>query len=269
MKRQPALAESFRELHHADTPLVLPNAWDAGTARLMEHVGCKAVATTSGGVAWSHGYQDVDQLPTALLTTTVASISRVVSVPVSVDIGSGYSGDLDEVTAMVTKVVEAGAVAVNIENGDDSLDTLCNKVVCIREVGEQLGVSLFVNVRTDVYLRGLVGDEERVAEVIRRAQRYQSAGADGLFVPLLSEPSEIQEVSAAVALPLNVMACPGLPNLAELGRLGVQRLSSGTGITRAVYAHACELAASFLRDGELESVFTNGMCYTDINVLFP
>ncbi|MCG8462869.1 MAG: isocitrate lyase/phosphoenolpyruvate mutase family protein, partial [Holophagales bacterium] len=104
------LAQTFHGLHSGDTPLILPNAWDAGSARLMEHLGCKAVATTSAGMAWSHGYQDGDRLPIRLLTTTVASITRVVSVPVSVDIEGGYSADLAVVEQTVAGVIGAGAV---------------------------------------------------------------------------------------------------------------------------------------------------------------
>ena len=263
------LAQVFRSLHSEDTPLILPNAWDAGSARLMEHLGCKAVATTSAGVAWSHGYQDGDRLPIRRLMTTVASIARVVSVPVSVDIEGGYSADLAVVEEVVAGVIDAGAVGINVEDGDGSPDVLCRKIERARRAGERLRVPLFVNARTDVYLRAFVAEPEQVAEVTRRAGQYRSAGADGLFVPLLTDAASIRAIVAAVDLPLNVMAWPGLPPVAELRRLGVRRLSAGAGIVQAVYGQAKELAAAFLRDGESDSVTTGGMSYADINALLP
>ncbi|MCG8457067.1 MAG: isocitrate lyase/phosphoenolpyruvate mutase family protein, partial [Holophagales bacterium] len=143
------------------------------------------------------------------------------------------------------------------------------KIEGARRAGERLGVPLFINARTDVFLRGLVAEGEQVAEVTRRSEKYRSSGADGLFVPLLTDATSIRALAAAVDLPLNVMACPGLPSVAELRRLGIRRLSAGAGIAQAMYGQAKELAAAFLRDGESVSVTTGGMTYADINALLP
>ena len=266
-RNRTTLAKAFHDLHAGHTPLILPNAWDVGTARLMEHAGSRAIATTSGGVAWSHGYSDGERLPVHLLTQTVAGIARTVAVPVSVDIESGYSDDPALVEETITAIIEAGAVGINIEDGSGTVDLLCAKIDRAKQVGDRLGVPLFINVRTDVYLRGLAPGEE-VAEVIRRAGRYAAAGMDGLFVPGLAEPESIRAIADAVEEPLNVMAVPGLPSAAELGRLGVRRLSAGTGVTQAVYGRVKDLAEAFLKDGAADPVSTWGMDYPDINALF-
>ena len=266
---QSALAEAFRVLHFDDGPLVLLNAWDAASACLMEHVGCKAIATTSGGVAWSHGYQDGGSLPIEILTRTVESIRRVVSVPLSVDIENGYSDDPKAVEETISAVIAAGAVGINIEDGTKNPDVLCRKIEAGRRASEQSGVQLFINARTDVFLRGLVAEDQMIAEVIRRSDQYRGAGADGVFVPLISDTNSIQAVVDAVQLPVNVMACPGLPSTSELKQLGVRRLSAGTGISQAVYGHAKSIAEAFLHDGKSESVAVGGMSFHDVNSLFP
>lgn len=265
---QSSRAEAFQGLHERDTPLILPNAWDAGSARLMEHIGCEAVATTSAGVAWAHGYQDGDQIPVGLLATAVENMTRVIAVPLSVDIESGYSETPAEVASTVTRVMDAGAVGINIEDGSGSPALLCRKIEATRRAAERAGVSLFINARTDVFLRGLVAEPERSLEVIRRAELFRAAGADGIFVPLLADTASIRAIAAESGLPLNVMACPGLPPVAELGPLGVRRLSAGAAIAEAVFASVKELAATFLRDGDSDVATAGGMPFPDVNALF-
>jgi 2-methylisocitrate lyase-like PEP mutase family enzyme len=267
-QHQQILATRFRALHAADWPLILANAWDAGTARLMEQAGSKAIATTSAGVAWSHGYPDGDRLPLRLLATTVANMTRIVSIPVSVDIEGGYSTDLAVVEEVVASMIDAGAVGINIEDGDVSPDILCRKIERAKQAGERLGVAVFINARTDVYLRGLVPDDQKVDEVTQRAGLYRSAGADGLFVPGLTNESSIRAIVAKVSLPLNLLAWPGLHSVAELQGFGVRRLSAGSGIAQTVYAHVKQLALAFLESGESSPVTANGMSYPDINAMF-
>ncbi len=260
-------AAAFRRLHASDDILILANAWDAGTARLVESVGAKAVATTSAGVAWSHGYPDGDRLPIRLLVATVDGIARAVRVPVTVDVEGGYSTDLAVVGEVVAGVVDAGAVGINIEDGTDPPDLLCRKIERAKEVAARLGVDLFVNARTDVYLRGLVPEGGRTAEVQRRAERYRAIGADGLFVPGVAVAAEIATLADGTALPLNVLAWPGLPGAVELGRLGVRRLSSGSGLAQALFGRARELASTFLREGDSDAFMIGNMTYAEINDL--
>ena len=259
-------AHVFRRLHD-DGLLVLPNAWDAGSARLIESVGAKAIATTSAGVAWSHGYPDGDLLPVRLLVATVADITRLVRVPLSVDLEGGYSSDPAAVGETVAAVADAGAVGINLEDGADDPSLLCAKIERAKRAGVGRGVDLFVNARTDVYLRGLAPEDRRVEAALERAERYRAAGADGIFVPGLVDAAGIRAVASGVRLPLNVMARPGLPTASELAGLGVRRLSAGSWIAEVAFARAASLAAAFLRTGASETVTQGAMPYPEINAL--
>ncbi len=264
--QQKAAAELFRALHQHGL-LLLPNAWDAGSARLIESRGAKALATTSAGIAWSHGYPDGDRLPLSLLRVTVSNIARVVRVPVSVDVEGGFSDDPAAVGETIAAVIEAGAVGINIEDGSGSPDLLCAKIERARVAGSRLGVDLFVNARTDVYLRDLAPKERRVEETLARAERYRAAGADGIFVPGLADATEIRAVAQASPIPLNLMAWRGLADAPELEALGVRRLSAGAGIAQIAYVKAASLAAAFLQTGDSGPVSAEAKAYPELNAL--
>jgi 2-methylisocitrate lyase-like PEP mutase family enzyme len=257
----------FRRLHEPGRPLLLPNAWDAASARLMEACGAAAVATTSAGLAWSCGYPDGDALPPAVLAGAVAAIARVVGVPLTVDVEGGYSADPREVGEVVGAVVAAGAVGINLEDGTGSPDLLCAKIGAAKAAARRAGVDLFVNARTDVYLRGLVAPERAEQETIERARRYREAGCDGVFVPALTEAAAIRRLAAAVVLPLNVMVRPNLPPVAELRGLGVARVSAGSTLAQTAYARARQAAARFLRDGLYDAMFEATVDYGELNRL--
>ncbi|MFM2400028.1 MAG: hypothetical protein RL341_2185 [Pseudomonadota bacterium] len=261
-------AKTFRDLH-AEGMLILPNSWDAGSARVIETAGAKAVATTSAGLAWSCGYPDGNALPAEVLVSAVASIARVIRVPLTVDVEGGYSSDPGKVADLILRVIDAGAVGINIEDGSGSVELLCAKIERIRARTLHAGVDVFVNVRTDVYLRGLVEKETRLSETLRRAAAYKNAGADGIFVPGLSEPTEIRQLCARVSLPINLMAVPGLPALAELKRLGVKRLSAGSAIAQAVFGQTQRLASAFLESGDAAELFAPGAAdFKTLNAIF-
>ena len=261
-------AATFRRLHQGGL-LRLANAWGAGSARMIESLGAKAIATTSAGVAWAHGYADGSHLPVRRLVDVAARIARVIRVPLSVDFEDGYASDPATVADNVARVIDAGAVGINIEDGADSSDLLAAKIERIKRMIAERGVDLFVNARTDVYLRGLVGGDRRVAETRARAKRYRDAGADGLFVPGLADVGGIGEVVASADLPLNVMSLPGLPGAAELEALGVRRLSAGAVISISAMGHVAELASSFLQsDGTANARTGKSQDYGSINALF-
>lgn len=266
MTSQAQMARAFHRLH-ADGILLLANAWDGGSARLIERLGGRALATTSAGVAWSHGYPDGDRLPVGLLLATVADIVRNASVPLTVDVEGGYSSDPAAVGETVGALIDAGAVGINIEDGTGAPDLLCAKIEQAKRAGQRAGVDLFVNARTDVYLHGLAEEERRVGETLARAERYRAAGADGIFVPGIVAPADIKAVAAGVALPLNVLARPGLSPAAELAKLGVRRLSAGSGLTLAAYGRIASLAAAFLGDGASAPLAEGAMAYRDANEL--
>ena len=264
-----ASATTFRDLHLNQSPLRLPNAWDAGSARLFESLGATAIATTSAGMAWSLGYRDGRLVPVDNLVATVSLISRVLTVPLSVDIENGYADDPRRVAEHVKRLLDLGVVGINIEDGSDNPTLLVSKIQAIRDITAKAGTDLFVNARTDVFLASLVEKPKLVDESIARARRYRDAGADGLFLPGIVEAKDIKAVVEAVALPLNVMAWPGLADAAALGKLGVRRLSAGSGISQVIWETAGELAKKFLKNGSSEPLSEASMAYPTLQALFP
>ena len=262
----PTAAALFHRLHREGL-LILPNAWDAGSARLIDRLGARAIATTSAGVAWAHGYPDGGFLPAPLLAATVAEVVRAVRVPVSADVEDGYSKDPAAVADTVAAVIDAGAVGINIEDRAEDPDLLCAKIERAKATGARLGVDLFVNARIDVYLRGFEPADRRLDETISRAERYREAGADGIFVPGVSEPAAIRAIASAVQLPLNVLAWRGLPPAAELEALGVRRLSAGSGLATAAFGRVAALVTEFLRTGASDPLMQNAMPYAEVNAL--
>jgi 2-methylisocitrate lyase-like PEP mutase family enzyme len=261
-------ASRFRKLHQGPGLLLLPNAWDAGSAKIIESVGATAIATSSAGVAWSRGYPDGDALPIDQLLTSVREIARTIRVPLTVDIEGGYSADAAAVGEVVAGVIDAGAVGINIEDGCAAPELLCAKIAAARQRALLSGIDLFINARTDVYLRDLAIGDAAIEEVVRRGQLYRAAGCDGIFVPGLSDTREIQAIAKAIdPLPLNIMAVPHLPSLAILQDSGVRRLSAGAAIALAAAASTTRLAAAFLA-GSSETIFDNAAEYGDMNQLF-
>ncbi len=261
---QQELAAQFRRLHArgADPILVLPNAWDAASARVVEEAGARAVATTSAGIAWALGYADGQQVPRDRMLAQVRLIAEQVRVPVTADVESGYgAGTPEDVAETVRGVIAAGAVGVNLEDapgrgGAPLLDGEANaeRLAAARAAARAAGVELFVNARTDTYLRTVGADDaERFDETVRRARRYLEAGADGIFVPLA--PAEvIGRLAAAIDAPLNVIAGPGAPSVPELRALGVARVSLGPGLARSVLALVRRAAAEALGPGTYEAI---------------
>ena len=263
-------AAAFRALHASGELLVLANAWDAGSARLIESLGATAIATTSVGLAWACGYADGDRIPPRRLADAVAAIARVIRFPLTVDAEGGFSDEPANVAHAITMLIDSGAVGINLEDGSGSPDLYCAKVEAAMSAAQDLGVELFVNARTDVYLRRLVPPERAVEEVIARAARYRAAGCSGLFVPGLVAPEAIRTIAAAIdPLPLNVMAMPGLPVAAELRKLGVRLLSAGGAISMAAFGLTAQLAGDFLRSGSSDALFVGpGADYSATNALF-
>ena len=259
---------AFRRLHAEATPLLLPNAWDAGSARMIEACGAAAIATTSAGLAWSRGYADGNILPSRVLAAAVGEIARVLSVPLTVDMEGGYSADPRAVGETVSAVIGGGAVGINLEDGGASPDLLCAKITAAKAAALHAGVDLFVNARTDVYLRRLVPPERAVAETIERARRYRAAGCDGVFVPALTDPDAIGSIAVAIGLPLNVMVVPRLPPVAQLRTLGVRRVSAGAALAQAAYGIARRAATQFLTEGVYDAMFETTADYTELNALF-
>ncbi|WP_426700264.1 isocitrate lyase/PEP mutase family protein [Rhodanobacter sp. Col0626] len=261
-------AATFRQMHGGPEPLRLPNAWDAGSARLFESLGAPAIATTSAGVAWAMGYADGGRMPVEVAIAAAANMARVLRVPLSVDMENGYSDDASAVGETIRRLLDAGVAGINIEDGTDAPAKLAAKIEAIRAAAEKSGLDIFVNVRTDVFLAGLVEGPKRVGETLSRSAMYRAAGADGLFVPGLCDPSEIAAVVEGAGMPVNVMAWPGLASAAELGRLGVRRLSAGSGISQMLWGQAEKLAKDFLATSDSGSMSEGSMPYSQLQALF-
>jgi 2-methylisocitrate lyase-like PEP mutase family enzyme len=241
---------AFRALHESGL-LLLANAWDAGSARLSESLGAKAVATTSAGMAWAAGYADGNNMPPDLVVAISQSITRGVKVPVTIDIEGGYSSKPKEVGELVVRLADVGVVGVNLEDGVEPAELLAKKIDAVKSALSNAGLNVFVNARTDVYLAGLAPQGEQVAEVLRRAELYEQAGTDGLFVPGITALPEMREISGNTKPPLNVMAWGGLPAPDKLAGAGVRRLSAGAAISGRIWAHTQALTQQFLEEGKL------------------
>jgi 2-methylisocitrate lyase-like PEP mutase family enzyme len=249
----------LRELHEKGV-LVLPNAWDAGSAALIAQGGARAVATTSGGVAWSAGKPDQQALTRDEMVALVRRIADTVDVPVTADIEGGYGPAPEDVAATVAAVIEAGAVGVNLEdskpNGElFTAEEQAARIRAARRAAEQAGLpELVVNLRTDVFLFGIGEPEGRQADVLARAAVYAEAGADCLFVPGLLDLEVITELVKGQPLPVNVMAGPGAPTVAEFEEAGVRRVSVGTAVAQAAYTLARRAAAELIGKGTYDTL---------------
>jgi 2-methylisocitrate lyase-like PEP mutase family enzyme len=260
-------AARFRALHTAGSPLVLVNAWDAASARVVAAAGAPAIATTSAGVAWSLGFPDGGALARDRATDLVARIAGAARVPVTADIEDGYGATPDEVAGTVRAVLAAGAVGVNIEDADHAgaaaLRTTgdqCARLAAARAAG---GTDLFVNARIDTYLSG-GGD---LADTLARAAAYLDAGADGVFVPGVTDPALIATLVGKIPAPLNIMTGPGGPTVAELAALGVARVSTGSAVAEAAYSVAHRAAREAYTTGTWTTLTTTDLDFGTVNRL--
>jgi 2-methylisocitrate lyase-like PEP mutase family enzyme len=253
-------ALQFRQMHTNPPLLVLPNAWDAASARIFEQAGFRAIATTSSGVAASLGYPDGEKISLRMLVETVEHITRVIRCPLTVDIEAGYGGTIAEVLQTVQAVLAAGAVGINIEDSNKRraealLDTSyqVELIKAIRELGRSMDIPLVINARTDVFLLAIGDPSNRFKEAVLRMNIYRQAGADCLFPIGISDAHTITELIHTVNSPLNILAGSATPSLTELAQLRVARVSFGSGPMRAVLAHLQHIAHEWIEYG----TFTN------------
>lgn len=261
-----AQALRFHSLHDAVRPLALVNVWDVASALVVEAAGAQAVATTSAGVAWSQGMPDGDRLGREQALDVVARIVAAVEVPVTADIESGFAATTADVAATIDGLLTAGVVGINIEDGVCGVGELAARITVARTVADRAGVRLFINARTDVFLRGIGAPGQRVTESINRAARYLEAGADGIFVPGVVDAVTITELTAGIGAPVNVMASPGSLSVGELARVGVARVSLGSSVAEAAYAVVQRATKELLGSGTYESV-AGGLEYGVLNGL--
>ena len=233
-------AEVFCALHSGREVLLLPNVWDVASARIVEEAGFPALATTSAGIAFALGYPDGEKIPREQMLEAVARIARAVSVPVTADVEAGYGSRPEDAAQTAGTVIEAGAVGMNLEDAPGSsgqplaeLSQQLEKIRAIREAANRLKVPLVLNARTDVYLLQVGGPATRYDETVRRLGAFRGAGADCVFVPGLRDALTIGRIVSDLRCPVNILAGPGSPSVPELRKLGVARVSLGSGPMRA------------------------------------
>lgn len=266
-------AQRFRALHDRRRVLLLPNAWDAGSARIFAGLGFDAVATTSAGVAWALGYPDGEGTPLDEVLAVVERIVRVTPLPVTVDFEAGYGDSPEAVAANVRRLIETGAVGINLEDGVRheylrDIDDAARRVAAARQAADEAGVPIVINARVDNWMVGGDEDEDtRVAEALRRARAYLEAGADCIYPIGVSSPELIGRLCAAIDAPVNVGVRPGLPDMAELGRLGVARVTAATRLATVAFSAAHD-AAKRMRDSGRFDGLDSSLAYGDIQRLF-
>lgn len=222
-------AKQFAALHVKGTPLILYNAWDAGSAKTIVDAGATAIATSSWSVASAQGYEDGEDLPLPLAEQIVERIAAAVDVPVTVDFEGGYSDDDRKLASNISKLLDLGIIGINFEDrvvkgsGLYDIDRQAKRIAAIRHAAERKGVPLFINARTDVFL----GNSGDIDEALERAKAYASAGASGFFIPGLTEADHIRRIAEEATLPVNVMVMEGVPSNDKLAKLGVARVSYG------------------------------------------
>ena len=267
-------ANYLRQLHK-NRPLVLPNAWDAGSARMIEIAGAPAIATTSAGVSWSYGRSDGQKLGRQEMIQAIRYIADAVAVPVTADIEGGYgNGSTHDVANTIHAVIAIGAAGINLEDspGRDGQvllapDVHAARIRAAREAALAVKGDLVINARTDVYLFQVGAPETRFDATVERANKYLAAGADCAFVPGVIDADTIAALVKAIDGPLNIMAMPGAPSVSQLGKLGVARVSVGPAIAQAALATTRRVALELLELGTYDSL-GDGIPFSDVNGMF-
>jgi 2-methylisocitrate lyase-like PEP mutase family enzyme len=268
---QAAKANLFRDLHRGPKILVLPNAWDVASARILENAGVAAIATTSAGVAFTLGYPDGQKISRQEMLSVVARIAAKVKIPVTADVEAGYGNRPEDAALTARAVIEAGAVGLNLEDRTDDrrlvdLSLQLEKIAAVRETSRMMGFPLVLNARTDVYLLELGKAESRFAETLNRLIAFREAGADCLFAPGIRDLEVIFRLVRELQHPVNILAGPGSPSIPELQSAGVARVSLGSSTMRATLGLVQRMAQELQTTGTYNSL-EGAPSHTEINKL--
>ena len=253
-------AEMFLKFHHDKEILVLLNSWDAGSSKLIEASGYKAVATTSMGIAASLGYPDCQVIQLSEMIQVITGIVNAVQVPVTVDIEAGYGNNVDDIIESVKKIIATGIAGINIEDSTELNPKLidetefCDRIAAIRALSDSLGFHLVINARTDSFYTSSGSLQENLIESIKRGNKYREAGADCIFVQPVWEKETIRTLVKEINAPINILSNPGIgaglpPSVRELQDLGVARLSLGSSLMKATLALMKKVADELLEKG--------------------
>jgi 2-methylisocitrate lyase-like PEP mutase family enzyme len=271
---QKHLSETFRKMHHGPRLLLLPNAWDAMSARIFEAAGFPAVATTSGGLAWSLGFPDGEHAPWSEVVAATERIVRTVRVPVTADIEGGYGETPERVARSVAEIIRAGVVGINLEDSTPvtnmpvrSIEDSVARIRAARQAAQAADVPIVINARIDLYLKNVGDDATRFADTVRRGKAYMAAGADCLFPFGLTDPKIIAELVKALNAPINIVGRAGGPGVAELERLGIARISTASGPSLVIMSLTKQIAEELRTQGQFD-VLKSSMKRPDVQQLF-
>ena len=274
MTAQGRKAEELRKLHGGPRVLVLPNAWDVASARVLEELGYPAIATTSAGVAFALGYPDGQRVSRDEMLEVVERIARAVRVPVTADMEAGYGTTLADMAETAKAIVAAGAVGLNLEDvigetesSQVNTELQAEKIRTIRQVSASRGVSLVINARTDIYLMPIGHEAMRFERTVERLRAYRAAGADCVFAPGVKERELIEKLVKAVAAPLNILVTPGCPSIPELQKMGVARASIGSGVMRSTLGLVRRIGKELQSAGTYSALFDGAIPFAEINGL--
>ena len=273
--KQQKFAADFQAMHHTDDLLVLPNAWNAGSARVFEKQGFKAVATTSAGIAYSMGCADGEIIKFEDLLYLTKMISSKVQIPLSVDLELGYGNSICEITENVKALIAAGAVGLNIEDGypgeEDYLEELSfqvNKIKALAELKKELDIDFVINARTCACWLNITDNGDNLDIAIERCNAFADAGADCVFVPGLLDEEQVKRLANEVDAPVNIVANPMFNDFDKIQQAGIKRLSIGSGAVRAVYAKLIDIASELYENNSLKSMLSHNFTYTEANDFF-
>jgi 2-methylisocitrate lyase-like PEP mutase family enzyme len=266
-----AKALRFLRLHKGPRLLVLPNAWDSASARMLEAAGFNALGTTSAGIAYSSGYPDGQRIPREEMLAAIRRIVASVTIPVTADVEAGYGPAPEDVADTVRGVLDAGAVGLNLEDAASDIVMFdiarqVERIHAAREAAAAAGVPLVLNARTDVYLIHREG-EARFDDALRRLAAYRDAGASCLFLPGVRDPGLIARMVRELGAPLNVLAGPGIGSVRDLENMGVARLSLGSGPMRAAMGMLRQVAREVIEEGTYDLMLENAVPYQEMNEL--
>lgn len=262
---QQAKANTLRALHHNGQLLVLPNIWNPLGAALLQDIGYAAVATASASIAYTNGYDDGEHIPFNDVLKSLQQIVSSVAIPVTADIESGYAADNNQLKDHIQRLISTGIAGINFEDSHKqngqllSVEEQSEKIKLIKNTAAETGVPLFINARTDIYIKADKAQpaEDKFNEALKRGKAYIAAGADCFFPILMKEKQDIQNLVAALNTPVNILALPGVPDLKTLHHIGVARVSLGPGFLKVAIRALKEIALRLKNYEGLEDVTAN------------
>ncbi len=272
---QEVKAAIFQDLHKRQDLFILPNAWDAASARIFERAGFSAIGTTSAGIATSLGYPDGQQIPVREMMDSIRRIVSAVNLPVTADIEAGYSQNIEKILDVVREVLEIGVVGINFEDSTGIKETPISdiplqvaKIRAIRKMVAAAEKTLVINARIDLFYLGIYDIQRATEETIKRAHAYLDAGADCIFIFGVTDKELLHKLVKSIPGPVNLLAGAGMPPVAELKLMGVRRLSLGSGPMRATLGTLEQISQELLQDGTYKALTQKAVPYGEVQKLF-